>query len=395
MVSDLAKQVSDDSILVNEHIAFLLNKYRSYLLKQKYNNKAVEPSLSNYQTICVNLKEVPDLTQSCIYNKCADGGDAELLRSTAKLSLPLSYGETKISLFRCPGEYSLTLNLANVKLTDEQAKYLNELINVFSLYDKDGGWDLIEEGSNIYQHEEDYVELSTSDEHWILINYDTEKHLYTFNEDIDLFWAFYGSDTPIYQTNCSEDVQTVINLLERQGIPATLVKVSTGEQACNADTFYGEALKRFDNISFVNRDRFNYVGYNKYNKRSVYGTIGVDNYLYIKSSQDLSLFDKALLTGIFEDPLKAMEQSSCTYDDGQGGVTKCPQGDTEHCDPWDNEFPIEDALQTQLINLVLKDILGAAYRPKDPENNASDDLSSIQNFIANNMKERYNKQQEA
>ena len=60
MVLDELKGMSDDFTFTEGHIAFLLGKYRSFILKQRYYTdikKAI--SESNYQTICLDLIEVP------------------------------------------------------------------------------------------------------------------------------------------------------------------------------------------------------------------------------------------------------------------------------------------------------------------------------------------------
>jgi len=44
----------------------------------------------------------------------------------------------------------------------------------------------------------------------------------------------------------------------------------------------------------------------------------------------------------------------------------------------DKTFPIEEALISPLVELVMKEILGVKYTPKDDENNASDDTSNMQ-----------------
>lgn len=399
IVSELAKQISKDATLVNENIVFLLKKYRTYLLKQKYNNKAIEPSQSNYQTVCADLQLVPAMP-GCSYQQCIDGDNTPLLRSKKKLVLPLTFSETQVSIFRCPGIYSLVLKIKNNWLTKEQVKYINNLFNfeVIPVY-KEGprGNDYNQDSQdvNLYKQMCDiylYPEFDSFD-HTITFTYNIATDLYTTDYDIEL--KDEESYESIYITNCSEDAQTLISLLSRQGINAELDIISQSEGACNEETFYTAAVRRFGNVNVVNKERFNYVGYNKYFKNGVYATIGIDNYLYVKSNQDLQLFDRALVTAVFEDPEKAQEISSCTYLDGEGNPKPCPNTVDGNCDPWDNEFPIEDALQTQLINLVLRDILGAAYRPADKINSANDELSSIESFIANNMKERYNKDREA
>jgi hypothetical protein len=48
-----------------------------------------------------------------------------------------------------------------------------------------------------------------------------------------------------------------------------------------------------------------------------------------------------------------------------------------------------------LLQAVLKDILGGAYRPKDGNNNANDDLASLAYFISKNAKSALAKQLDA
>ena len=58
MVNDLVKLISDDSVFTEDHIIYLLDTARSYLLKQKYENNAKNQIQdSNYQTIKVEVEE--------------------------------------------------------------------------------------------------------------------------------------------------------------------------------------------------------------------------------------------------------------------------------------------------------------------------------------------------
>lgn len=119
-------------------------------------------------------------------------------------------------------------------------------------------------------------------------------------------------------------------------------------------------------ITYVSRERMRYVGYNKYLKNIIYASIGPDNYLYFKSFNPQYLYlEKARMTGIFEDPQAASE-------------LQCPDenGDTV-CDILDKTFPIEDALVPPMIELIVKELLGAEYRPKDGSNDAKDGLSEV------------------
>lgn len=85
------------------------------------------------------------------------------------------------------------------------------------------------------------------------------------------------------------------------------------------------------------------------------------------------------MSGVFDD-FEEAAKLSCDEETGQA------------CDYMDVEFPLQDDLVPQLIQFVLKDLLGAMYRPKDSENNASDDLAHIANFIRLNMKSPLSKQ---
>jgi hypothetical protein len=64
----------------------------------------------------------------------------------------------------------------------------------------------------------------------------------------------------------------------------------------------------------------------------------------------------------------------------------------ENCDFLEGEFPIREYLVPTLIELVVKEIIGAAYRPKDSINNAMDDLSDLASFVRQNMKSSLQKQ---
>ena len=62
MVLDEIKLTSDDSIINENHVIFLLNKYRTFLLKQRYSDIKKPIPESNYQTICLDLENDTDST---------------------------------------------------------------------------------------------------------------------------------------------------------------------------------------------------------------------------------------------------------------------------------------------------------------------------------------------
>lgn len=116
-------------------------------------------------------------------------------------------------------------------------------------------------------------------------------------------------------------------------------------------------------ITYVSRERMRYIGYNKYLQNIIYCSLGPDNYLYFKSNNPQYLYlEKVKLTGIFEDSINA-SQLQCSND--------------KECDILDRTFPLEDSLIPIVIELVVKELLAANYRPKDDINDAKDELSDV------------------
>lgn len=132
-------------------------------------------------------------------------------------------------------------------------------------------------------------------------------------------------------------------------------------------------------ITYVSRERMRYVGDNKWLKNIIYASKGPDDYLYFKSSNPQFLYlENVKMTGIFEDPDKAAE-------------LECKSEDTP-CDVLDRNFPLEEGLVPSVIELVVKYLSGAVYRPKDSANNANDELSDLVAFMRRNMKSNFQKQ---
>lgn len=216
LILDELKLSSDDAKFTEDHIIFLIDKYRTFLLKQKYSDIRKHIAESNYQTVCLDLIEVPSIC----------GTDCEYgtyLRSKEKIPFLIQIGNPRV--------YPI----------------------------------------NYYQGE----------------------------------------------------------------------------------------------ITYVNRDRMKYVGYNKYLQNIIYCSIGPDNYLYFKSSNPQYLhLEKVKFTGIFQDSIKVSE-------------LQCYEDNEEiKCDTLDRVFPIEEALVPPLVELVVKELTSAIYKPDDENNNAKDDLSN-------------------
>lgn len=219
MVLDELKNLSDDKFFEEEHIVFLLGKYRSFLLKQRYSDIKKPVPESNYQTLCLDLEEVPIEEGICYTGP----------RLVSSVEIPTMMGI----------------------------------------------------GS---------------------------KRVFT---SVDF--------TTIYFT-------------------------------------------------LVSRDRFNYVGYNRWLENIIYATIGPDHRLYIKSANPQHLYlNKVRVNGVFEDFQKASDYA-CDSRTGED----CPV-----LDSMDREFPIEDALVPPMIELVVKELVPAVYKPQDGNNNAQDDLAKV------------------
>ena len=231
LVLDELKLMSDDSSFTEDHIIFLLSKYRAFLLKQRYSDVRKEVPLSNYQTLCLDLEEHEGIEGlSC---------EGTYMRSTKKIPEAMNVGQSRV-------------------------------------------------------HSGDY--------------------------------------------------------------------------------FNGE-------VTYISRDRLRYVGHNKWLQNIIYATKGPDGYLYLKSSNpQLYYLEKIKFTGVFSDAEEASE-------------LECEQ--PESCGILDKEFPIEDALIPPLTELVVKELSGAIYKPEDSENNATDDLANLANFLARNVKSNLQKQIES
>lgn len=89
MCLDELKLYSDDALYTEEHIIFLLSKYRVFLLKQRYSDVKKQIPESNYQTICLDLIEVP-----AISGEPCEGGS--YLRSKEKIPFLMKIGNPRV-----------------------------------------------------------------------------------------------------------------------------------------------------------------------------------------------------------------------------------------------------------------------------------------------------------
>ena len=113
-------------------------------------------------------------------------------------------------------------------------------------------------------------------------------------------------------------------------------------------------------ITFIDKDRMRYVGYNKYLSNIVYSSIAPDNYLYMKSFNPQFLYiDSIKFVGIFQD---------CTY---------ISESNNTDSDISDSKFPLEESLIQLLIDYIAKDLLNFVYNKKDSIDDNNDNISDI------------------
>lgn len=89
MCLDELKLSSDDSFYTKDHILFLIVKLRSFLLKQRYSDIKKQIPDSNYQSICLDLIEVP-----AISGEPCEG--SSYLRSKNKIPTTMMVGNPRV-----------------------------------------------------------------------------------------------------------------------------------------------------------------------------------------------------------------------------------------------------------------------------------------------------------
>lgn len=134
--------------------------------------------------------------------------------------------------------------------------------------------------------------------------------------------------------------------------------VRIGRPSLYSDGYFGASF------TMVSKERMRHVGHDKWRRNVIYASIGPDLRLYMTSANPQHLYLKSVrLTAIFENPREALALSC---------------GDEElPCDPLDAEFLMEEAHVPLVLEAVVKELSAAAYRPVDPSNNSSDDLSKV------------------
>jgi hypothetical protein len=126
--------------------------------------------------------------------------------------------------------------------------------------------------------------------------------------------------------------------------------------------------------TYVSKDRFSYVGKNKWLKHIVYFTI-FNQYLYVKSANSgYEYLKKVMVRGLFEDHEELFKQ-----DEKGNYIYQCNKLEDEcPIDPLDVAIGIEDFMIPGLLESVIRDLTPDVYRPIDILNNAKDNLSGLQ-----------------
>lgn len=115
--------------------------------------------------------------------------------------------------------------------------------------------------------------------------------------------------------------------------------------------------------TYVPFHRFKFVGNNKYLSKIKYCTIDSNDWLQLKyeinkdDGRPIPSNDTFTIWAVFEDIIAV-----------EGGLDYLN---------YDHECPIESDLVAGVLELVVKDVLGMAYRPQDKANNGSDELGSV------------------
>ncbi len=133
--------------------------------------------------------------------------------------------------------------------------------------------------------------------------------------------------------------------------------IQNGKQTVFFDGYFGVAF------TIIPRERMRHVGHDKWRRNVIYCAMGPDMHLYFTSANPQHLYLKSVkFKAVFEEYKDALAMS-------------CDPDDEGVCDPLDGKIRMEEAFIPYIIDSVVKELSIAAYRPADPTNNASDDLS--------------------
>src|SRR5574344_1110490 len=90
MVLDELKGISDDFTYTEDHVIYLLGKFRALLLKQRYSDLRKQIPESDYQTLCLTLTKQPTTEDNTVCN------EEPYLKSNEKIPVTMLIGNPKI-----------------------------------------------------------------------------------------------------------------------------------------------------------------------------------------------------------------------------------------------------------------------------------------------------------
>lgn len=182
------------------------------------------------------------------------------------------------------------------------------------------------------------------------------------------------------------DVRRVIPLVNFNTLCLTMIEHAPGDRLCNTGEYLRSivelpyimdltGMRDFtkittcditgNTVSFVNKERFRFVGNNKWTRNSIFAAIADDNHLYLKSSNPQFRFlDRVNITSVFEDPVKVYE-------------LECDCNSLNPCSITNSEIKLQEDLIPQLTGLCVAELRQALYRPSDVVNDSKDDLSKM------------------
>ena len=219
----------------------------------------------------------------------------------------------------------------------------------------------------------------------------TEGHIIFLANQYRLFLLEQKKKKEGAESLSSSNEQTICVDLERvDAIPGLeycndiyLRSIQEIPQVINEESVKVNLMDSFNIMTaFVSKDRFKFVGHNKYLQNIIYSTLGPDNHIYLNSANPQFKYlanNKIKITGIFEDAEAAAELS-------------CDGPDGKKCDVLEATFPLEASLIPQMIELIVREELGTNYRPKDNQNDSADNLAELATFVRRNMKSQMAKQ---
>jgi len=130
------------------------------------------------------------------------------------------------------------------------------------------------------------------------------------------------------------------------------------------------AIKSYDRtmirINMIPMERLPFAGADQYTAGMLFGAIDIDRRLYFVSQlKGHLLLGGVKVEGIYERPEDAY-------------LLTCGKASSSVKNPvhvWDTEYPLESAMQDDLINIIIQDLAGSMNVPSDTTNDSADIIS--------------------